>query len=566
MDIGELLSFKPEQTPKRPSDFEEDDEDSSEPRPVATAEPPPKVRRDNAESSNVRANPQVSQKEPQISEQERLDILKYVESEEAEGEVLDEASLKKILLLFEKRVLKNQEMRIKFPENPEKFMESEIELNDVLQELHSVATVPDLYPLLVELNGVSSLLELLSHQNTDISVAVVDLIQELTDVDILHESLDGAETLIEALRNQQAAGLLVQNLERLDETVKEEADGVHNTLAIFENLMEIKSEIAKEIAEQGLVQWILKRLMMKMPFDVNKLYCSEILSILLQDTNENRILLGNLDGIDVLLQQLAAYKRHDPSSTEEQEFMENLFNSLCSALMATENRDKFLKGEGLQLMNLMLREKKLSRNGSLKVLDHAMSGPDGRDNCNKFVDILGLRTIFPLFMKTPKRNKKRLLSTDEHEEHVVSIVASMLRNCKGGQRQRMLTKFTENDFEKVERLMELHFKYLDKVEIVDREIDQQVSAGEIDEDEDAIYVKRLSGGLFTLQLIDYIILEVSSTDVVKQRILQILNLRNASMKTIRHVMREYAGNLGDAGDSDWREQEQAYIIQLVDRF
>lgn len=154
--------------------------------------------------------------------------------------------------------------------------------------------------------------------------------------------------------------------------------------------------------------------------------------------------------------------------------MENLFNSLCSALMASENRDKFLKGEGLQLMNLMLREKKLSRNGSLKVLDHAMSGPDGRDNCNKFVDILGLRTIFPLFMKTPKRNKKRLLSTDEHEEHVVSIVASMLRNCKGGQRQRMLTKFTENNFEKVERLMELHFKYLDKVEIVDREIDQQV--------------------------------------------------------------------------------------------
>lgn len=564
MDVGELLSFKPEQTPKRPSDFD-DEEDSPEHRPVATAEPPPKVRKDQNES-NVRAKPLVPQKEPQISEQERLDILKYVESEEAEGEVLDDASLKKILLLFEKRVLKNQEMRIKFPDNPEKFMESEIELNDVIQELHAVATVPDLYSLLVELNGVSSLLELLSHQNTDVSVAVVDLLQELTDVDILHESLEGAETLIEALRNQQAAGLLVQNLERLDETVKEEADGVHNTLAIFENLMEIKSEIAKEIAEQGLLQWLLKRLRMKMPFDANKLYCSEIMSILLQDTNENRILLGNLDGIDVLLQQLAAYKRHDPSSTEEQEFMENLFNSLCSALMAAENREKFLRGEGLQLMNLMLREKKLSRNGSLKVLDHAMSGPDGRDNCNKFVDILGLRTIFPLFMKTPKRNKKRVLSTDEHEEHVVSIVASMLRNCKGGQRQRLLAKFTENEFEKVERLMELHFKYLDKVEIVDREIDQQINAGDEEEDEDAIYVKRLSGGLFTLQLIDYIILEVSSTDVVKQRILQILNLRNASMKTIRHVMREYAGNLGDAGDSDWRDQEQLYIIQLVDRF
>lgn len=472
--LQSMLFLQPEQTPKRPSDFDNDEDSGDDTSSVVSAGPAPKSRK-SEQQANVRTKVVVPQKEPQISEQERLDILKFVETEEVEGgEVMDEAGLKKILLLFEKRVLKNQEMRIKFPDNPEKFMESEIELNDIIQELHAVATVPDLYPLLVELNGVSSLLELLSHQNTDISVAVVHLLQELTDVDILHESLEGAETLIEALRNQQAAGLLVQNLEKLDEGVKEEADGVHNTMAIFENLMEIKSEIAKEIAEQGLMQWILKRLRMKMPFDANKLYCSEIMSILLQDTNENRILLGNIDGIDVLLQQLAAYKRHDPTSTEEQEFMENLFNSLCSALMAAENREKFLKGEGLQLMNLMLREKKLSRNGSLKVLDHAVSGPDGRDNCNKFVDILGLRTIFPLFMKTPKRNKKRLLSTDEHEEHVVSVVASMLRNCKGPQRQRLLAKFTENDFEKVERLMELHFKYLEKVEEVDREVDQQI--------------------------------------------------------------------------------------------
>lgn len=29
---------------------------------------------------------------------------------------------------------------------------------------------------------------------------------------------------------------------------------------------------------------------------------------------------------------------------------------------------------------------------------------------------------------------------------------------------------------------------------------------------------------------------------------------------------EYAGNLGDAGSSEWREQEQQHILQLVDRF
>lgn len=145
----------------------------------------------------------------------------------------------------------------------------------------------------------------------------------------------------------------------------------------------------------------------------------------------------------------------------------------------------------------------MSRNGSLKVLDHAMSGPEGRENCNKFVDILGLRTIFPLFMKTPKKNRKRILTTEEHEgqnlsllnlccmflthqnitvflycgysfaEHVVSIIATMLRNCRGPQRQRLLNKFTENDHEKVDRLMELHFKYLEKVEQVDQLIEDE---------------------------------------------------------------------------------------------
>ena len=67
---------------------------------------------------------------------------------------------------------------------------------------------------------------------------------------------------------------------------------------------------------------------------------------------------------------------------------------------------RFLRGEGLQLMNLMLREKKVSRNGALKVLNHAMIGVEGKDNCAKFIDILGLRTIFPLFMKTPKKQKR----------------------------------------------------------------------------------------------------------------------------------------------------------------
>lgn len=47
------------------------------------------------------------------------------------------------------------------------------------------------------------------------------------------------------------------------------------------------------------------------------------------------------------------------------------------------------------------------------MLDHALTGPEGADNCNKFVEILGLRTIFPLFMKTPKKHGKKGLTKDQ---------------------------------------------------------------------------------------------------------------------------------------------------------
>lgn len=83
---------------------------------------------------------------------------------------MDETTLKKIILNFEKRSLKNREMRIKFPDSPEKFMESEVELHEVLQEMRILSTAPDYYPLLVKLQVIPSLLELLSHDNTDVAV------------------------------------------------------------------------------------------------------------------------------------------------------------------------------------------------------------------------------------------------------------------------------------------------------------------------------------------------------------------------------------------------------------
>ena len=48
-------------------------------------------------------------------------------------------------------------------------MESEIELNETVAEMHVIATVPELYRVVVDLNAVQSLLQLINHENTGIS-------------------------------------------------------------------------------------------------------------------------------------------------------------------------------------------------------------------------------------------------------------------------------------------------------------------------------------------------------------------------------------------------------------
>ena len=62
-----------------------------------------------------------------------------------------------------------------------------MELNDEMQKLHVIATVPEHYMLLMEMNIVHTLVGLLNHKNSDISIAVVDLLQELTDMDTQHQ-------------------------------------------------------------------------------------------------------------------------------------------------------------------------------------------------------------------------------------------------------------------------------------------------------------------------------------------------------------------------------------------
>ena len=247
-------------------------------------------------------------------------------------------SLRQLLVGLEKKITKNQKMRMKFADAPDRFMESEVELHEELQDLFAVAASPELYPVLVQSGAVGSLLGLLTHENTDVSLTVISLLHEMIDADSISDELDNALEFIKQFVDQQGLELLVQNLYRLNEDSDEDAQGVHDTLSILEALVDLlPQQVAVPICEKThILKFLLDRCRAK-TFDANKLSCSELLSILLQADPTNQTLLCGLqgvDGMDSLLQCIAVYRKRDVAALDEQVGRLQLF-SPASALISS---------------------------------------------------------------------------------------------------------------------------------------------------------------------------------------------------------------------------------------
>ncbi|RIB12551.1 Catenin-beta-like protein [Gigaspora rosea] len=485
-------------------------------------------------------------------EQKRiLDLVDQVDVEEVGRDTfafaLDVAGVRKMILKLEKAITKNQELRVKFPDDPTKFMESEADLDEGIKHLLTLTEVPDLYSQVVQMGAVPSIVSLLSHENTDIAIDVVELLNELTDEDVVAENdEDAMKVFIDSLLENQVLELLIQNLSRLNEDETNDKQGIFNTLGVIENFTSFDPSLSEKLVKDtSILQWILTRIKVR-TFDSNRQYCSEILAILLQNSRANRLKLGELSGVDTLLQVLNAYKRKDPKDADETEMMENFFDALCSALAEPEIKTLFLEGEGVELMLIMMKEKMMSRMRSIKILDYALSNPEGANCCERFVDIFGLKTLFSNFMrKGLKKFKKsyRSFSEAEEEEHIIGIIVSLLKNLpqNSEHRLRLFNKFIENDLEKVDRLLEMREAYELKVSVVDKEIEEEKKELEDDEidDEmlDEMYMKRLNAGLFTLQLVDLTIAWICYEEpMIKEHVTILLNRTGRSLANVKTIL------------------------------
>ncbi|CAK9784487.1 DUF1716-domain-containing protein [Cutaneotrichosporon oleaginosum] len=519
-----------------------------------------------------------------------LDIFDKAGDAEGTTAALTLPQLRRLIGLFERVVAKNAEQRGKYPDDPTKFIDSEADLDAMLKQFLPLTENPALYyPELIDSGVIGLFANLLSHENTDITVDVVQVLQELTDEDIgeedeLEEENDGNEVggaaatrlalaqVVDELLSHSIFELLVSNLSRLDEGEEGDSQGVFHILGMFENLLTFMPPLADQlVSSTNVLAWLLNRVS-KSTFDSNKQYASEILAILLQRAaNVEKAL--ELGGVETLLMVLAQYRKAEPRDGEEQEFMENIVDCLCFLLSTTRGRQEFFDTEGVELMLLILKKKQLSSLRALKVLDYGLQTEAGANSCERFVEMLGLKTMFSFFMGKTDKKKRQAAPNFEDDERIMSVIATLFSNLASDSpaRLRLVAKFVEEDYEKVDRLLELREQASAKLRPVDRQIAasrDELGAEIDDEQEQEWYLTRLAAGLSALQTADVILGWICmEDDGIKAHAESLMARKSLSMHDVVNVIKERASHIDvDEEDVDPSVLQQRMILDGLINF
>jgi hypothetical protein len=82
-----------------------------------------------------------------------------------------------------------------------------------------------------------------TRRNSDLVTDVLELLEELTDSDVVEDSIEEARALTAALTQHGALEALARRLAAADETKEEEAAAVGRVMTICENFIEIDSKV-----------------------------------------------------------------------------------------------------------------------------------------------------------------------------------------------------------------------------------------------------------------------------------------------------------------------------------
>ena len=416
---------------------------------------------------------------------------------------------------------KNELQRAQHADNPEKFMESELALFQQISAFTAVAAAPALFATMLQEGILEQLVPLLSHDNTDVAVTVIKVFVEWIDSDSPTPEM---MKLAKALVNEGALKWSVANLGRLNPEQEEEATGIEGILTLVENLIELNlfggdesESVAKHLAQEtSLIPWLFQQIESRQSGRA-----AEVLSMILEQAEVHEIITdltkippyssplldeppsSSVDGMEVLLQAIAIYRKTQPPSEEEGDFLENVCLALASALTFSPdvNIDKFIDAQGIELVLRCLKEKVHAGGVALKLLDLR-----SKRACEYLVEAGGLKYLFPIFVgrgipkpmpsMTGKKARKEWLHMLETQ--VIQILYALTRyltpESPKDAMDRVVAKFAEEDCLKCNRLVELLLKYDQKARLAEYKFYRNTDEDESEDLELAALHAKLKGG------------------------------------------------------------------------
>jgi len=532
-----------------------------------------------------------------------LDELLALVDSAPESTPLTVAEARSLLTRLSRSIERNMDARFKHASDPTKFLDSELALDEAIQAVRQgFGERTDLMTIMDEkqADGETAIQKIcnliVNHENIDIAIDCIRLLSDLIDAEVLLESAEleplidtltgassyeqmqkadekasnGSQSSSSSARPSTSAAVdpplfictLVTSLSRFpDEHLSEQSEVVGLILGILENLTDMQPQrvCTLIIRFTKFLQWAMDRI--KAPgFDQNKLYASELLSIVLsnsgragQDSFGSDVSAGV--GVRQLIRAMAIYRKNDPANSEETEHMENLFDALCLILHQHEsNQKKFAEHDGMQLMITMIRRNTYARTAAFKALDYAVT--NSPSNCALLIDIGGLKTVFAAYMSaaTSKRDKSLATST---EQHLLNIITQLFLHSADIRYLRLLNKFKEQEMLKTERTVELLVKYqtrLDEAE-AKHKADRESAASSSSmghESDDAIesYLRQSDHGLQHVELAATILafLATAGDKELRARVEQLLNQQDLSPLDLQRILLRHVAMMADGDD------------------
>lgn len=465
------------------------------------------------------SNNKASRKRPR--QETAQDLLAQAElAVDPDSKILDlkPKAIKGAIVSLRKAAERNELQRAQYADTPENFMESELALFQQISAFSAVAAAPTLFETMLKESILEQLVPLLSHDNADVAMTVMKVFVEWIDSESPTPEMI---QLAKALVDDGALKWSIANLGRLDPEQEEEAAGIEDVLTLVENLVELnllaggdgESVATHLVKETSIVPWLFQQIESRQSGRA-----AEVLSLIFQQSEVHDVVPDltkippyssplldeppspSIDGMEVLLQAIAIYRKTQPPSEAECDFLENVCLALASALTFSPeiNIDKFLDAQGIELVLRCLKEKVHAGGVALKLLDLR-----SRRACEHLVEAGGLKYLFPIFVgrgipkpmpsaATGKKAKKEWLHMLETQAIQIMYALTRYLTLKSPKDalDRVLVKFAEEDCLKCNRLVELLLKYDQKARIAEYKFYRSTD----EEDELAALHAKLKGG------------------------------------------------------------------------